>query len=156
MMGQKFLVTEESGRLARWLRLMGYDTALQAADPLSHLYRRAYNERRVVVTRNRRVAASCLFRVFHLKSNELAEQLRQLKQELSLNETQAFSRCDVCNRVLQPVDKAQVKGCVPAYVLETQARLTGCPSCARIYWAATHHARACKFLESLQVRREEP
>jgi uncharacterized protein with PIN domain len=149
MMGQKFLVTEESGRLARWLRLMGYDTTVQAADPLSSLYRLAYNERRIVVTRNRRVGASCLFRVVQFTSSVLAEQLRQLKQELSLSEAEAFSRCDACNAVLQPVDKSQVKARVPPYVFETQTRFTRCPSCQRIYWAATHYARASKFLKSL-------
>jgi len=129
---------------------MGYDTALQPTNPLSSLYRRAYNERRIVVTRNRRVGASCLFRVVQLTSGELVEQLRQLKQELSLSETKAFSRCDVCNIVLQPVEKTQVKPRVPPYVYETQTRFTRCPSCQRIYWPATHYARARAFFDTVK------
>jgi hypothetical protein len=141
----KFLVTEESGRLARWLRLCGYDTLQMPAQPFSELYRRAFNESRIVVTRNERVRAGCLFRVVHLHSQELDGQLRQLMQELGLplSEAQAFTRCDVCNVAVEPIDKPLVKDRVPPYVFQTQARFHRCPSCHRIYWAATHWQRAC-------------
>ena len=68
----KFFVTDESQRLARWLRLLGYDTVLIGAQPLGELYRRAYEEGRTIVTRNRRVRPSGLFRVVPLHDQGLS------------------------------------------------------------------------------------
>ena len=145
----KFLVTEESGRLVRWLRLMGYDTIWGRGLSLSELYRRAYGEQRVVLTRNRKIGASCFFRVVQLESPQLEAQLRQVTRDLSLTPASAtrFSRCDRCNVVVEPIDKAAVAKRVPPYVFQTQARFTRCPSCERIYWPATHWQRACALLD---------
>lgn len=140
----KFLATEEVGRLARWLRLMGYDTAAVRAIPLTQLYRKAYNERRIVLTRNHRIGASCLFRVIRLTSPMLEDQLRQLIHELSLaiDDEQLFTRCDRCNVPVEPIEKTNVKDTVPPYVYQKQEEFYTCPSCKRIYWAATHWHRA--------------
>jgi uncharacterized protein with PIN domain len=148
----KLLVTDECGRLARWLRLMGYDTAAASAQPLSALYRKAYSESRIVVTRNRRVKAGCLFRVVYLENHLLAHQLQQLMRELRLaiDTAKTFSRCDRCNVALEPIEKALVTDKVPPYVLQTQETFHVCPSCHRIYWAATHWQRACRFFERLR------
>ena len=153
MLEVKLLVTEDCGRLARWLRLCGHDTILMTAQPLSALYRRAYNESRIVVTRNHRVKASTLFRVVHLERQDLTQQLRQLMQQVGLTIDQAsvFSRCDVCNVEVEPIDKAQVKDRVPPYVFQTQQRFHRCPTCHRIYWAATHWQRACRLFDRLRL-----
>ena len=133
---------------------MGYDAVLMPARPLSALYRRAVNERRVVVTRNARVRPGALIRVVMLGSHELAEQLGQVARELRLplDESRAFSRCDRCNVEVEPVEKSAVKDQVPPYVFQTQERFHRCPSCRHIYWAATHWQRAQRFFA--QVRQE--
>ncbi len=132
---------------------MGYDAALASTASLSVLYRQAYRENRIVVTRNRRVRAGCLLRVVHLESVALGEQLTQLLRELSLTieEDRWFRRCDVCNTVLEPIEKANVKPHVPPYVFKTQSQFHRCPACARIYWTATHWRRACRFLEHIRT-----
>ncbi len=147
-----FLVTDECARLARWLRLCGYDTALMNARPLSALYRRAYAERRIVVTRNRRVPTSSLVHVVHVQSMQLADQLQQLVRELGLaiDADQALSRCDRCNVEVELIEKALVKDRVPPYVFETQRAFRCCPSCQRIYWMATHCQRITRTLEALK------
>ena len=147
----KFLVTEECGRLARWLRLMGYDAAAQAAQPVSGLYRRAYREQRIVVTRNHHIVASCLFRVIHVHSQQLAQQLQQLIRELPLtmDRQRVFSRCDLCNVEVQAVDKSQVRADVPPPVFQGQRQFHRCPACHRVYWTATHWQRASRFLEQV-------
>ena len=133
---------------------MGYDAALMPAQPLTALYRRAVNERRIVVTRNTRVKPGALIRVVTLTSQALKAQLGQLARELRLplEEAWMFNRCDRCNSDLEPVEKAQVKDRVPPYVFQTQTRFHRCPSCGRIYWAATHWQRAQRFFA--QVREE--
>lgn len=145
-----WLVTEECGRLARWLRLCGDDTALMPAQPLSALYRRAHNESRLIVTRNHRVRPGQWFRVIRLTSHQLAEQLRQLMREagLTLEDERCLSRCDRCNVSVEPIEKPQVTDRVPPYVFRTQESFVACPSCHRIYWSATHVQRIRAMLEA--------
>lgn len=147
----KFLVTDESGRLARWLRLAGYDTAQRPAQPFSALYRQAYHDGRIVVTRNGRIGASCLFRVVRLTSHELNAQLQQLMRELGLmiRSGCALTRCDQCNVRVEPVEKSAVAGRVPPYVFQTQPVFHECPRCRRIYWMATHVERIARRFERL-------
>ena len=149
----RLLVTEESGKLARWLRLMGYDTELAKTGALPELYRQACNEQRVVVTRNQRVRPSSFFRVIHLASPMLQQQLQQLKQELGVafDEERAFTRCDQCNAALEPVAKAQVEGRVPPFVYQTQQEFRRCPACGRLYWPATHAQRIRRVLEQVSA-----
>lgn len=148
----KLLVTEECARLARWLRLCGYDTVVLPAQPPTLLYRRAYEDERIVVTRNHRVKASCLFRVVHLDHDDLTRQLQQLVSALRLTVDQetVLTRCDRCNVALESIEKSQAKTLVPPYVFQTQDKFTRCPSCQRIYWMATHcdriHARLQRVL----------
>lgn len=151
-MSAKFLVTEECGRLARWLRLMGYDAATTGAQPLNDVYRRAYNESRIVITRNRWVAASRLVRVIHVDSVKRDEQLRQVVRDagLTLEPARRFTRCDRCNVEVQPLPKVQVQDRVPPYVFATQTQFHTCPICGRIYWPATHEARIRSTLETLK------
>lgn len=147
----KFLVTEESARLARWLRLMGYDTALMPARPLSALYRAAYEASRTIITRNQRVRPSRLFRVVQLQKGTLDAQLRQLMREvpLAVEATRVLSRCDCCNALVEPVEKSRVKAHVPPYVFQTQSTFHRCPACRRIYWSATHEHRIRAFFTQL-------
>lgn len=152
MRDPKFLVTDECGRLTRWLRLCGYDTVQMTARPLAKLYRCAYNEGRVIVTRNRDVTPSCLIRVIRLESQVLEPQLSQLLRELRLtiDSASTFTRCDRCNFPVEPVDKIMVNLRVPPYVFQTQQTFHICPSCQRIYWMATHWERACRFFDRLR------
>lgn len=148
----KFLVTDECRRLARWLRLCGYDTLVTSAIPLSRLYQRAVNEGRVVVTRNGKVRAGVLLRVVPLQERTLEAQLHRLVVEglVEVSRAAVFSRCDVCNALVEPVAKSTVESHVPPYVFQTQHTFHRCPSCQRIYWAATHWQRASALLARIR------
>lgn len=147
----RLLVTEECGRLARWLRLMGYDAVCVAATPLSTVYQQAYNEQRIVVTRNHRVRPGNTVRVVSLTSVQLEEQLQQLIRAIGLkvDAEQLFTRCDRCNVPVEPVEKVLVKDHVPPYVYQTQQQFYRCPTCQRMYWAATHWQRASTVFDRL-------
>jgi len=105
-----------------------------------------------VVTRNRNVGASHLFRVVQLAGSRLDEQLRQLMREgvVVIEHARLFTRCDLCNVPLDRVEKSDVQSLVPPYVFQTQERFHRCPVCQRVYWAATHWARARAFFEKIQ------
>lgn len=154
----KFLATEEVGRLAKWLRLMGYDAASMPASSLPPLYARAHNEGRVIVTRNTRIVGGSLVRVIQVRSQQLEGQLRQLMDEglLRLDDNALFTRCDICNVPVEPIEKAQAKDRVPPHVAHTQQQFWTCPSCRRIYWAATHWQRARALFARLRTTGHGP
>jgi hypothetical protein len=147
----RFLVTRDCGRLARWLRLFGYDAAFCDSNDTAIIYQRAYNEKRTVLTRSSKVKQASLFKVVRIFSPVLEEQLRQLASEIGLkiNKGDAFTRCNICNVEVGSVDKAEIKDEVPPFVYGRCDEFHRCPSCKRIYWEATHWQRAQKLIDKL-------
>ena len=126
------------GRLARWLRLLGYDTRYDNAADDVELLRIAQAEGRVLLTRDWALSRQRGVRALWIESQELPAQLRQVQAVIGPAPNGRFTRCAVCNTLLAPIDKAQVEGRVPPYVFQTQEDFLRCPGCERLYWAATH------------------
>jgi hypothetical protein len=86
-----------------------------------------------------------------IESDHYRDQLLQVVRACGLKivDEKLFSRCLECNTVLQPKAKETVQRLVPPYVFSTQENFVSCPTCGRIYWRATHHARMREELKSL-------
>ncbi len=138
--GMRFLADVMLGRLATWLRLLGYDTLYlpDADDP--ELARVARVEDRILLTRDVELTRRRGLRFVLIGSEKVEEQLGQLSRELNLTARSAFSRCARCNLPLQEVDKEAVRDIVPPYVFTTQDQFRRCPQCGRVYWRGTHWA----------------
>jgi uncharacterized protein with PIN domain len=135
----KLLADSMLGTLGRWLRLLGYDTLIAGShQPDSELARLARAEGRVVLTRDRELAARRGVRSLLILADDLDEQLIQAARELPLPPQQPGSRCLHCNGLLEPAGHDEVAGDVPAYVLQTQAAFRRCSGCGRVYWKGTH------------------
>jgi uncharacterized protein with PIN domain len=154
-MDTAFIVDSNAGKLARWLRMMGYDTLFFNDIEDGRLVDMAMKEGRVVVTRDtqiakRRVATNGSLRVILTRDDDPRRQLLQVMKELSLDCRQTqFTRCLECNRRLKPRSKEEVKDLVPPYVFSTQAQYMQCPSCNRVYWQGTHWQRMKNDLEEI-------
>jgi uncharacterized protein with PIN domain len=145
----KFLADNMLGRLAIWLRLLGYDTAYHHDATDAQLARIARAENRVLLTRDVELTRRRAVRAILIESEQVEEQLRQVFHALNLTAREAFSRCAECNSVLEEVSKESVRGQVPPYVFHTQERYRRCPRCARIYWRGTHWARMVGQMQDL-------
>jgi len=143
-----FIADAMLGRLAKSLRTVGYDTAYAPDIADSDLKLAALRENRVLLTRDHEVAETSLpVRVILVESDHLEEQLVQVVDEMELEVGGGlFTRCLVCNVPVERVERESVRGRVPPYVFETQERFARCPSCDRVYWAATHVDRAREWL----------
>jgi len=137
------------GRLATWLRLLGYDTAYLAHADDHELARVARAEDRVLLTRDVELTRRRGMRCVLIESERVSEQLPQVFHTLGLTAREAFSRCAECNVVLKVVSKESVRGAVPPYVFHTQERFRRCPRCQRVYWRGTHWARMLAQIEDL-------
>ncbi len=135
-----FLVDSMLGRMAKWLRILGYDASIEHLTTLSRIVEHQ-KKGRIVVTRNTRWRRTP--GVILITANETPEQIRQIihKAGLKAGETRPFSRCIRCNEVLESVPKIQAAGKVPDYVFETVESFSRCPACGRIYWSGSHLER---------------
>lgn len=148
----RFIADCMLGKLAKWLRMLGYDTSYIPDADDDELVRIAVREDRMLLTRDRRlchrrmVRSRCVF----VDWGTTREQVRQVVRELSLAvDTEAlFTRCAVCNGKIAPVSKPEVSGRVPPYVYQTQDEFGYCAGCGRIYWRGTHVQHVLEALDA--------
>jgi uncharacterized protein len=150
----RFLADCNVGRLARWLRALGYDASYHSRIGDAELVREAAAESRVLLTRDRdltkrRVIQTGVVRAILIRDDEVTKQLRQVLAELGLEPKEALTRCIECNTPLQSCVPATVAERVPPYVRRTQSRYSECAECGRIYWAGTHWQRMREVLAAL-------
>lgn len=145
----KFLCSQELGRLAKWLRVVGYDAvSVSGKIRIPELLALATSENRTILTRLKRLQKHRGTPVVYIHSGQIREQIEEVKRSAGIRPTtqHLFERCILCNVSVKPILKEKVRQRVPPYVFETQDSFSVCPSCKRIYWAATHYERAKKFI----------
>lgn len=137
---ERFLADSMLGRLAKWLRIFGYDTHYERAYSKGAVEILLRGEDRILLTRCRETMRRHVDGVF-IRSDHVHEQLRQLMEERGVRPepNTSFQRCPVCNERLRAADPDSAKDRVPEYVLfQHGSCLRLCPSCGRIYWRGTH------------------
>ncbi len=139
----RFFCDAMLGRLARWLRALGFDTAYEAHIADDELASRARSESRIVLTRDRRLAEEQNAKdVLVLAGDQPVTQLREVFDRLSLTvPDRLFTRCTVCNTVVEPLPADEARERVPPNVLARHTDFTRCPTCGRIYWEGGHARR---------------
>ena len=144
----KFIITKELGRLARWLRILGFDAEYFPDPNRSSLIITSLRDARIILTRNGHMSPVSGIRMLRIKHDELKNQLAQVMRELDikLDEDALFTRCILCNKELESAKKESIKDKVPEYVYESQKDFVICPSCKRVYWHGTHWGNVRKML----------
>jgi len=140
------------GSLAKWLRILGYDTAYDNHIDDDEIVQRCVREGRIALTRDARLTERRLLRsALLIESTELGAQIRQVLTYLGreIDPARLLSRCVECNDILKPVAAQSVQTLVPEYVFRTQRDFKQCPSCLRVYWGGTHRAGIQRRLKKL-------
>jgi len=139
----RFIVDNNVGKLARWLRMMGYDALFFDGPDDWDMVRTALAENRVIITRDtrlmeRRIITSGKVGALLMADDNPEKQIRQVITTLDMKASHPLSRCLECNTPLLPRRPDEVAGRVPPYVFRTQKKYVECPACHRIYWQGTH------------------
>ncbi len=145
-------MTPELGRLAKWLRILGFDAVYYPGN-FSSLLIQALRDKRIILTRNSRLINKARgVKLVQVKSDEVNQQLKQVLKDLDikLDKDAMFSRCLICNTELQQIEKQKIKHKVPEYVFKTQDEFFTCALCQRIYWAGTHWGNIEKTLDEIK------
>jgi hypothetical protein len=153
--GIRFIVDHNVGKLAKWLRMLGYDSLFFDGSDDSHMVKQAMAEDRIILTRDteimkRRVINNGRLKAVLVESEEPERQIRQLMETLELKcQFKPFTLCLECNQPLAERQREEVKDRVPSYVYKTQTQYMECPACRRIYWRGTHWEAMTRKLAKL-------
>jgi uncharacterized protein with PIN domain len=147
----KFAADSMLGKLAKWLRILGYDT-LYAQGWQDDEFLQLADEGRLLLSRNSRLRKRVPDeKLVFIEENDPAEQLQALIRtlHLSVDPGRFFTRCTLCNSRLQRVAGREVVGKVPDHVWSEQGSFSKCESCAKVYWPGSHMARSRKEIARL-------
>ena len=147
-----FIADGHLGQLARYLRMLGFDTFYKNEIADAVLAEISENERRILLTRDRgllkrkMVEFGCLIRYL-----DPLDQLRQVAKRYNLMKVcQPFSRCIVCNGILEPVKKQDILHLLEPKTKKFFTIFKQCALCGKIYWAGSHMAYMNKIIENLK------
>ncbi len=137
----KFVVDCMLGKLAKWLRILGFDAAYWSKADDHELLDCARRENRILLTKDHRLLeASKDVRNLFIDSDDWREQLDQVLRELHLNpKIRPYSRCLACNCALKPLRKEKARNLVAPFVFERASTFAICPECGRVFWPGTHY-----------------
>lgn len=152
------------GSLARWLRFLGYDTVYPEGEDDTQLLRMARSEGRLLLTRDKELAARAGKGGVLINNVELDAQLVQLRAALGLElrNDNRMLRCSRCNSVLAQITKEQARQAaaergtvagtepVPDGVLARHDRFWRCPGCGQLYWPGSHYERIMGKIDELE------
>ncbi len=137
------------GKLAKYLRFMGYDTFYPPSSMSDEeIIRIGREEGRVIITRDRELAH--LGNGVFVESDNYEEQLRFMIKKFNLSTENMLSRCSICNTPLVQVPKEKVRDKVPEYVYEHTNEFYLCPNCGKIYWYGTHTERIEEIIKRIE------
>lgn len=153
----KFLLDVHLGKLAKYLRLLGFDT----------LYENNYSDEdiigvlghepgRIVLTRDRGLLKrKKVTHGYWIRNKEVSRQVDEVMARFQLHSLiRPFSRCMTCNGELIDAHKEDVIAKIPGKVAEYVGEFTKCGKCHRIYWPGTHYSRMKSFIDDIIHRKE--
>lgn len=146
-----FAVERTLGRLAKWLRLLGFDAVLETECPPGRFLERC-GQGRILLTRTRReIAAHPGLHPVFIRANDPFKQIGEVIRALGITacDLRPFSRCLRCNLPIEVISREEARGAVPDYVWATRPGFSRCPRCLRTYWAGTHTARSLERIKTL-------
>ncbi len=150
----RFVADVMLGRLAKWLRIAGFDVLYSNRFSDDELVAISNRERRILLSRDtgllvRKAVQDFIF----LESEDIGEQIRQVLDTLRARRLPLmFTRCLECNETLVEAPRKSVRDRIPVFVYRTQDRFMSCPKCGKVFWAGTHRRSAVRTLGNLLPR----
>ena len=147
----RFVLDVHLGKLARWLRLLGFDAAYANGYDNETLAQIASTEKRILLTRDRRLLMRSAVKYGHwVRTDDPREQLREIVQWYDLVPLfKPFTRCADCNGRLAPVPKEEIIELLPPLTARIYDDNTRCTNCGKIYWPGSHLKRITSLLEEI-------
>ncbi|HLR76569.1 MAG TPA: Mut7-C RNAse domain-containing protein [Balneolaceae bacterium] len=139
----RFLADVNLGKLARYLRIAGFDTAYSNAANDDELIEQMQNEHKTLLTRDRKLLMRKVVQFGYLpRSDDPVKQLEEVLRRFQLTERiKLFTRCPRCNGLLQSVAKEQIMDRLEPLTKKHYNHFSQCPDCGQVYWPGSHRNR---------------
>lgn len=150
----QFVCDAHLGRLAAYLRMLGFDTLYRSDFRDEELVEIATSQKRILLTRDRGLLMhGKLTHGYYVRSTNPRKQLKEVLDRFQLHSlVDPFSRCMECNTLLLPADAQLVKTKVPEGVQSRVTEFYMCPSCKKVYWEGSHVERMSRLIEEINPR----
>ncbi len=149
----RFLADEMLGTVAKWLRILGFDTEYARDMEDDEILSKAEEEDRVLLTRDTELFDRAKKRgisAIYLPHAELDRDMKEIISVYPPEKERFMSRCTLCNSEIVEISKKDVRGRVPEGVYERQDRFWYCERCDKIYWEGSHWEMMRSFAEEIQ------
>jgi hypothetical protein len=149
----RFVADVHLGKLARHLRMAGFDTLWTSHWDDDEIVAIAAREKRTILTRDKgMLRRKEVDRGYFVRATESERQLSEVLRALQLEHMlHPFTRCRECNTPLEDVERESVLDRLPPRVREAYSRFRRCPGCERVYWEGSHFERMKAVLARLRV-----
>ncbi|MFQ6004342.1 MAG: Mut7-C RNAse domain-containing protein [Woeseia sp.] len=147
----RFVLDVHLGKLARYLRLLGFDTIYDREYRDATIAAISSEGRRILLTRDKGLLKrSEVNRGYWLRHSAPRLQIVEVMQAFDLQKAvRVFTRCMVCNHNLETVAESSVRDALPAGLRGQFSRLSRCPGCGRLYWPGSHYDKLVDLVSHL-------
>ena len=146
--GVRFVIDSHLGKLARHLRLLGFDCVYKTCFPDAEIAGIAQQEKRIVLTRDIGLLKNKIVRSgLWVRSTDPVLQLKEvLKKYRLVSRVKPFRLCLECNGRILRVAKWKVSAQLPDMVRETHSRFYACGTCGKVYWRGSHYGQLARLV----------
>jgi hypothetical protein len=147
----RFVLDVHLGKLAAYLRMLGFDTLYRSCFSDPELVRISSGEKRILLTRDRGLLKhGAVTHGYWLRNTDSREQAGEIVRRFDLARSiRPFTRCMACNSLLRNAAKEEILHLVPERVAESHETFQRCRECGRVYWQGSHHERMLRFVRQL-------
>jgi uncharacterized protein with PIN domain len=136
----KFIADAMLGRLAKWLRILGFDILYYPDIDDREIVRIAREQERTILTRDTQLTKrKGLPGVIFVEKDDVFDQLTLIRARLGFSQVAFSGRCAVCNGLIDAVpQKEEVRDLVPDFIYLNYPRFMRCRDCGKVYWEGSH------------------
>jgi uncharacterized protein with PIN domain len=148
----RFVVDEHLGKLAKYLRMLGFDVYYKNHYNRDELVEVSLKERRTILTKDKGILKrSEVTHGYFVRNVDVVNQTKEIIKRFDLQKAiNEFTRCLECNGLLGPEKKEIIIDQIPPKVAEWQDTFFKCSTCNKIYWQGTHHQKMNSFIQSIK------
>ncbi len=147
----KFILDVHLGRLAKHMRMLGFDSLYKNNFTEEEIISISLSEKRAILTRSSGLLKHReITHGYWLRNTNPTEQLKEVIERFQLSRLiKEFTRCLICNSIIEKIDKSKVEDRLPHKVKEWHAEFYFCEKCDKVYWKGTHYFKMKELINDM-------
>lgn len=148
----RFIADSHLGKLAKYLRMLGFDTLYDNHYQDEFIVHLSVKEHRIIITRDKHLLHNThITHGYWLREDEPRMQLKEIVQHFQLTDIKPFSRCLECNYEIKPVQYEAIRALLPSDHEHEFKNPSQCIKCRKVYWEGSHYNRMQEFIKSIMT-----